>query len=140
MLLFAPISLCCLISTTRSTTSHRAVRPARRISRPAPTPCTKPGHFFFEDFFLSRLLPSAASRLAVRCSAAAKAAFLARATRSSFVMFLAAFLPPSLPNLRAISFIATRISAVIFMQSIVLLRKYGTGDEKTSVFTCTLRG
>ena len=61
----------------------------------------------------SRLMPSRASRLAVRFSEAAFAAFFARATRCSGVMFFAAFLPPCLPNWRAISVIAARSDARI---------------------------
>ena len=42
-------------------------------------------------------MPSLARRFAVRFFAAALAAFLARADRSSAVMFFAAFFPPWLP-------------------------------------------
>lgn len=70
-------------------------------------------HFFaaFADTLAPR---SFAKRCAVRFRAAASDAFLARAARSSDVMFWAAVLPPSLPNLREISAIAARTSAGIF--------------------------
>jgi hypothetical protein len=84
--------------------------------------------------FLSRLSPSAARRFAVRLSAATVAAFLARAVRSSGVMFFAAVLPPCLPNFRAISAIAARISAGIFklIPSIVHLTGYGGVSREMS--------
>lgn len=69
-------------------------------------------YLLFAAFF-SRLMPSAARRFAVRFSAAAMDAFLARAERSSGVMFWADALPPCLPNLRAISVIAARTSGGI---------------------------
>ena len=77
-------------------------------------------HFFLLD---ARL---AAKRLAVRLSADTLAAFLARADRSSGVMFLAAVLPPWLPNWRAIAVIAARTSAGIFtlMPSMIQLTGY----------------
>jgi hypothetical protein len=55
------------------------------------------------------------SLFAVRFFAAASDAFLARADRSSGVMFFAAVFPPWLPNLRAISVMAARTSAGIFI-------------------------
>lgn len=68
--------------------------------------------FAFFAFLLARSL---ANRSAVRFFAAASDAFLARADRSSGVIFLAEALPPILPNFRAISAIAARTSAEIFM-------------------------
>src|SRR5215472_8831028 len=68
------------------------------LNRPRPpVSLGPPAHLRFAAFF-SRLRPSAARRFAVRLSAATFAAFLARAVRSSGVMFFAAVLPPSLPN------------------------------------------
>jgi hypothetical protein len=58
---------------------------------------------------------SRASRAAVRTFDAAADAFLARAKRSSGVIFLAEALPPCLPNLRDISVIAALTSGGIFM-------------------------
>jgi len=57
---------------------------------------------------------SRSSLSAVRFFAAARDAILARAERSSAVELRAAFLPPCLPNSRAISAIAARTSAGIF--------------------------
>ena len=68
---------------------------------------------------------SRASRSAVRFFAAAIDAFLARADRSSGVNSAADFLPPCLPNLRAISVIAARTSAGIFMPSRIHLTLSG---------------
>lgn len=84
-----------------------------------------------EGFFFD-WLRAAAKRLAVRALAAAREAFFARAVRSSGVMFWAAVLPPSLPNLRATSVIAARISAVILttMPLIVHLSRYGGGSSE----------
>jgi hypothetical protein len=80
--------------------------------------------------FLSRLRPSLARRFAVRLSAATLAAFLARAVRSSGVIFWAAVFPPCLPNLRAISAIAARTSAGILvpMLSMIQLTGYAGRD------------
>jgi len=76
-------------------------------------------------------MPSLARRLAVLLSADALAAFLARAVRSSGVMLFAAVLPPCLPNLRAISVIAARSDAGIFMPSMVQLTRYAHGKVAT---------
>src|SRR5262249_37924841 len=99
-----------------------------------------PGRFFPSFGTGDRLLRtvgclaafSRAGRSAVRFSAAAFDAFLARADRSAAVIRSAAFLPPSLPNLREISFIAARTSGGIFMLmlSIVHLTLYGTDVGK----------
>lgn len=72
----------------------------------------------------------AAKRFSVRFFAAASDAFLARAERSSGVMFLAAVLPPSAPVLRAMSLIAARTSAGIFtpMPLMVHLTPYGASQ------------
>jgi hypothetical protein len=77
------------------------------------------------DFFARSL----ARRAAVRFRAAASDAFFARADRSSGVEFRAAFLPPCLPNSRAISVIAARTAAGIFalMPSMIHLTGYGEG-------------
>lgn len=74
---------------------------------------------------LSRCNPSRARRFAVRTSAAARDAVLARADRSSGVMFLADALPPCRPNMRAISVMAARTSGGIFIHSMVHLTGYG---------------
>lgn len=58
---------------------------------------------------------SRASRSAVRFLAAASDAFLARADLSAGVELRAAFLPPCLPNSRAMVAIAARTSAGILM-------------------------
>ena len=70
---------------------------------------------------------SRSRRSAVRFAAAAIEAFLARAERSSGVMFCAAFLPPSRPKVRDTSVIAARTSAGIFIPipQIVYLTGYG---------------
>jgi hypothetical protein len=82
---------------------------------------------FFAQVLVFGAFASLASRSAVRFFAAASDAFLARAERSSGVMFVAAVLPPSLPNLRATSVIAARTSAEILtlISSMVHLRLYG---------------
>ena len=78
---------------------------------------------------LGRLLAlSRARRSAVRFSAAAMDAFLARAERSSGVEFAAAFFPPCLPNLRATSAIAARTSAEIFTLMSFMIHRTGYGD------------
>ncbi len=81
---------------------------------------------------LSRFNPSRARCFAVRTSAAASDALLARAERSSGVMFLADALPPCRPNMRAISVMAARTSGGIFMPSIVHLTAYGENKRRTS--------
>ena len=65
--------------------------------------------------FAGLLARSLARRAAVRVRAAASDAFLARAVRSAFVMFAAAFLPPCLPNSRPSARIAARTSGGILM-------------------------
>ena len=73
---------------------------------------------------------SRARRSAVRFFAAASDAFLARAERPSGVSSSADFFPPCRPNLRAISVIAARTSAGIFIPSSIHLTRYG--DENSS--------
>ena len=89
-----------------------------------PSYVTHPARFRFAAC-LSRFNPSRARRFAVRTSAAARDAFFARAERSSGVMFLADALPPCRPNMRAISVMAARTSAGIFIPSMVHLTGYG---------------
>ena len=87
------------------------------------------------DFFADLVAASRAKRSAVRFCAAAIDAFFARAERSSAVMPCADFLPPCLPNLRAISVIAARTSGGILtlIPPIVHLTRFG-GVSRKEVF------
>jgi hypothetical protein len=87
-------------------------------------------------FLLASL--AAASRLAVRFLAAASDAILARAERSSGVEFRAAFCPPSLPNSRAISVIASRMWAGIFLLMSPMIHLTGYGDKVENSFRLAL--
>ena len=93
---------------------------------------------FVADFVLS-----AAKRLSVRTFAAASDAFFALADRSSAVKRSADFLPPCRPNLRAISVIAARTSAGIFIPSSIHLTRCGVGNgtpERTAQILLTPKG
>ncbi len=97
---------------------------------------TRPDRFRFAAC-LSRFNPSRASRLAVRTSAAARDAFLARAERSSSVMFLADALPPCLPNMRAISVMAARTFVAITLTPMANMT--GVGDQAEAPSQLLLR-
>jgi len=90
-------------------------------------------YFFARDF-------SAAIRFSVRFFAAASDATLARAERSSGVEFRAAFLPPCLPNCRAISAMAARISAVTLTAIVSRIHLTGYGEKIVTISIDTVGG
>lgn len=95
--------------------------------------CSGPGKLgrTLAYFFLAAL--AAARRLAVRFLAAASDAILARAERSSGVEFRAAFCPPSLPYSRAISAIASRMWAGIFLLMSPIIHRTGYGEKVRNI-------
>ena len=96
--------------------------------------CYAQGHFFLMGFLAGFVARTAARRFSVRFFAAASEAFLARAERSSGVMFLAAVLPPNAPVLRAISRIAARTSAGILTLIPLMVASYGVWIEAMQVY------
>jgi hypothetical protein len=88
-------------------------------------------YFCFEPLDLRSL----ARRSAVLFFAAASDAFLARAERSSGVEFRAAFLPPCLPNSRAIAAIASRMCAGIFTLMVPMVHLMGYGDKDGNILS-----